>query len=179
MIHGQNQCPQPRCLLASGQRSSGARSETSSFSELFENSIASASNYLIRFWSEKKSGWWLNLPSWKIWKSIGVSIPNIWENKTNFRNSNNHRYMSIVTRGRNPAKMGPPFSHPKHSATGSPSRLRFSLIETLSAKWLIKGSNKISTNRPGAYLLCSLQSLMMNVNSVILYSPVIIIVSLI
>ena len=27
-----------------------------------------------------KSGWWFE-PLWKIWKSIGMMIPNIWENK--------------------------------------------------------------------------------------------------
>ena len=27
-----------------------------------------------------KTGWWFE-PLWKIWKSIGMSIPNIWENK--------------------------------------------------------------------------------------------------
>ena len=28
-----------------------------------------------------RPGWWFQ-PLWKIWKSIGIIIPNIWENKT-------------------------------------------------------------------------------------------------
>ena len=28
-----------------------------------------------------ESGWWFRPPLWKIWKSIGMIIPNIWENK--------------------------------------------------------------------------------------------------
>ena len=27
------------------------------------------------------TGWWLTHPSEKIWKSVGIMIPNIWKNK--------------------------------------------------------------------------------------------------
>ena len=32
-------------------------------------------------WSIPQTGWWFQ-PLWKIWKSVGVIIPNIWENKS-------------------------------------------------------------------------------------------------
>ena len=31
--------------------------------------------------SRTESGWWLGLPLWKIWKSIGMIIRNIWKNE--------------------------------------------------------------------------------------------------
>ena len=34
----------------------------------------------LLFTKETTSGWWFQ-PLWKIWKSIGMIIPNIWENK--------------------------------------------------------------------------------------------------
>ena len=34
------------------------------------------------------TGWWLSLPLWKIWKSIGIIIPNIWKNKKMFQATN-------------------------------------------------------------------------------------------
>ena len=36
-------------------------------------------------WKEHFSGWWFE-PFWKIWKSIGIIIPNIWENKIDVPN---------------------------------------------------------------------------------------------
>ena len=41
-------------------------------------------------WSQKKcSGWWLTyIPLWKIWKSNGIIVPNIWENKKRFQTTN-------------------------------------------------------------------------------------------
>ena len=34
------------------------------------------------------SGWWFD-PIWKIWKSIGMIIPNIWENAKNGNQTTN------------------------------------------------------------------------------------------
>jgi len=38
--------------------------------------------------SQNMSGWWLSLPLWKIYKSVGIIIPNIyiWENNPNVPN---------------------------------------------------------------------------------------------
>ena len=38
-------------------------------------------NIWIIYGSSIYSGWWLSLPLWKIWKSIGMIVPNIWKNK--------------------------------------------------------------------------------------------------
>ena len=42
-------------------------------------------------WS--KSAWWYTvyLPIWKIWKSLGIIIPNIWKNKKMFQSTNQKR----------------------------------------------------------------------------------------
>ena len=35
------------------------------------------------------TGWWLQ-PLWKIWKSVGIIIPNIWKNKKRFQTTNQY-----------------------------------------------------------------------------------------
>ena len=42
-------------------------------------------NYGLKYIVAKLSGWWFQ-PLWKIWKSVGSIIPNIWKNKTNVPN---------------------------------------------------------------------------------------------
>ena len=51
----------------------------------------------LRFWvctwsRNIMTGWWFE-PLWKIWKSIGMIIPNIWENKIDVPN---HQPVSII-----------------------------------------------------------------------------------
>ena len=36
------------------------------------------------------TGWWFQ-PLWKVWKSIGMIIPNIWENKSHVPVTTNHQ----------------------------------------------------------------------------------------
>ena len=47
-----------------------------------------------------KSGWWFQ-PHWKIWKSIGMIIPNIWENKRHVPVTTNRKW---YFQGWNPLK---------------------------------------------------------------------------
>ena len=49
--------------------------------------ISLPSSFNQYFWILKISGWWLSHPSWKIWKSLGMIIPNIlWKNKIHVPN---------------------------------------------------------------------------------------------
>ena len=40
------------------------------------------------------TGWWLGPPLWKIWKSIGMIVPNIWENKKCIQTTIQYTYKS-------------------------------------------------------------------------------------
>ena len=49
--------------------------------------ISLPSSFNQYLWILKISGWWLSHPSWKIWKSLGMIIPNIlWKNKIHVPN---------------------------------------------------------------------------------------------
>ena len=54
-------------------------------------------NDLQWLWLEIVSGWWFE-PLWKIWKSIGMIIPNIWENKIDVPNHQPGIYDSYLLR---------------------------------------------------------------------------------
>ena len=44
----------------------------------------SFSQFFQILWESMRHGYWLvvDIPLWKIWKSVGMIIPNIWQNKT-------------------------------------------------------------------------------------------------
>ena len=41
------------------------------------------------------TGWWLSLPLWKIWKSVGIIIPNIWKKCKMFQTTNQFQMIQI------------------------------------------------------------------------------------
>ena len=62
------------------------------------------------------SGWWFE-PLWKIWKSIGMIIPNIWENKKCSKPPTRHLFESNKNVVKNEGKHGRP---QMPSSTNSP-----------------------------------------------------------
>ena len=49
--------------------------------------------------SISKYSFWLvvYLPLWKIWKSVGIIIPNLWKNKKSFQTTNQHSFCQLVS----------------------------------------------------------------------------------
>ena len=43
------------------------------------------------------SGWWYTYPSEKLWKSVGIILPNIWKNKSHSKPPTRHLFKNDLT----------------------------------------------------------------------------------
>ena len=75
-------------------------------------------NWALNLSAKSHSGWWFQ-PLWKIWKSIGMIIPNIWKIKIMFQTTNQHFFLlessQIMS---NPEKRNMQLETPRWSVLG-------------------------------------------------------------
>ena len=62
---------------------------------MFQCNIANPSSETVKFCQDKLAWLVVYLPLWKIWKSVGITIPNIWKNKNMFQTTNQSSYLVV------------------------------------------------------------------------------------